>query len=167
MSNSVRPHKRLPTKLPRPWDFPGKSTGVGCHCPLRVLKGKRIKECVLPTKLPRRLKNKDQQIQPRVSNHLNILLYGKPKIKEKFSCMPTLFSKWYKNLRLNEQLICAKNPIKCFITWFYQSHSNSISTVITAIWQRKKLRFREYSNLPQYTQLQSIGLAKIFFWIFP
>ena len=24
-----------PTRLLRPWDFPGKSTGVGCHCPLR------------------------------------------------------------------------------------------------------------------------------------
>ena len=24
-----------PTRLLRPWDFPGKSTGVGCHCLLR------------------------------------------------------------------------------------------------------------------------------------
>ena len=29
---TVRPHRRQPTRLPRPWDFPGKSTGVGCHC---------------------------------------------------------------------------------------------------------------------------------------
>ena len=26
MSNSVRPHRRQPTRLPRPWDSPGKST---------------------------------------------------------------------------------------------------------------------------------------------
>ena len=26
-----------PTRLLRPWDFPGKSTGVGCHCLLRLL----------------------------------------------------------------------------------------------------------------------------------
>ena len=32
VSNSVRPHRRQPTRLLRPWDFPGKSTGVGCHC---------------------------------------------------------------------------------------------------------------------------------------
>ena len=25
-----------PTRLLRPWDFPGKSTGVGCHCLLRL-----------------------------------------------------------------------------------------------------------------------------------
>ena len=32
MSDSVRPHGLQPTKLLCPWDFPGKSTGVGCHC---------------------------------------------------------------------------------------------------------------------------------------
>ena len=32
MSNSVRPHRWQPTRLLHPWDFPGKSTGVGCHC---------------------------------------------------------------------------------------------------------------------------------------
>ena len=26
------PHGLQPTRLLRPWDFPGKSTGVGCHC---------------------------------------------------------------------------------------------------------------------------------------
>ena len=31
MSNSVRPHRRQPTRLPHPWDSPGKNTGVGCH----------------------------------------------------------------------------------------------------------------------------------------
>ena len=31
MSDSVRPHRQQPTRLLRPWEFPGKSTGVGCH----------------------------------------------------------------------------------------------------------------------------------------
>ena len=31
MSDSVRPHRRQPTRLPHPWDSPGKNTGVGCH----------------------------------------------------------------------------------------------------------------------------------------
>ena len=30
--NSSRPHGLQPTRLLHPWDFPGKSTGVGCHC---------------------------------------------------------------------------------------------------------------------------------------
>ena len=32
VSNSQRPHGLQPTRLLHPWDFPGKSTGVGCHC---------------------------------------------------------------------------------------------------------------------------------------
>ena len=32
MSDSLRPYGLQPTRLFRPWDFPGKSTGVGCHC---------------------------------------------------------------------------------------------------------------------------------------
>ena len=35
MSNPQRPHGLQPTRLLCPWDFPGKSTGVGCHCLLR------------------------------------------------------------------------------------------------------------------------------------
>src|SRR5574341_360011 len=31
MSDSFRPHGLQPTTLLCPWDFPGKSTGVGCH----------------------------------------------------------------------------------------------------------------------------------------
>ena len=27
----MRPHRRQPARLPRPWDSPGKNTGVGCH----------------------------------------------------------------------------------------------------------------------------------------
>ena len=35
VSDSSRPHGLQPTRLLHPWDFPGKSTGVGCHCLLR------------------------------------------------------------------------------------------------------------------------------------
>ena len=31
MSDSVRPHRRQPTRLLCPWDCPGKNTGVCCH----------------------------------------------------------------------------------------------------------------------------------------
>ena len=31
MSDSVRPHRRQPIRLHRPWDFPGKNSGVGCR----------------------------------------------------------------------------------------------------------------------------------------
>ena len=44
MSNSVRPHRRKPTRLPRPWDSPGKNTGVGCHFLLQCMKVKSEKK---------------------------------------------------------------------------------------------------------------------------
>ena len=38
MSDSVRPHRQQPTRLPHPWDSPGKNTGVGCHFLLQCMK---------------------------------------------------------------------------------------------------------------------------------
>ena len=38
-SDSSRPHGLQPTGLLRPWDFPGKSTGVGCHRLLQCYTG--------------------------------------------------------------------------------------------------------------------------------
>ena len=44
VSDSVRPHRRQPTRLPCPWDSPGKNTGVGCHFLLKCMKVKRESE---------------------------------------------------------------------------------------------------------------------------
>ena len=44
MSDSVRPHGLQPTRLLRPWDSPGKNTGVGCHFLLQCRKVKSESE---------------------------------------------------------------------------------------------------------------------------
>ena len=41
---TVRPHRRQPTRLPCPWDSPGKNTGVGCHFLLQCMKVKSESE---------------------------------------------------------------------------------------------------------------------------
>ena len=55
MSDSVRPHRRQPTRLPRPWDSPGKIMGVGCHFLLQCMKVKSESEvaqsCPTPSDL--------------------------------------------------------------------------------------------------------------------
>ena len=39
-----RPHRWQPTRLPHPWDSPGKNTGVGCHFLLQCMKVKSESE---------------------------------------------------------------------------------------------------------------------------
>ena len=46
MSDSVRPHRRQPTRIPRPWDSPGKNTGAGCHFLLQCMKVKSESEVI-------------------------------------------------------------------------------------------------------------------------
>ena len=41
---TLRPHRRQPTRLPHPWDSPGKNTGVGCHFLLQCMKVKSKSE---------------------------------------------------------------------------------------------------------------------------
>ena len=41
---TLRPHRRQPTRLPHPWDSPGKNTGVGCHFLLQCMKVKSESE---------------------------------------------------------------------------------------------------------------------------
>ena len=62
MSDSVCPHRRQPTRLPRPWDSPGKNTGVGCHFLLQCMKVKSESE--------------DDQSSPTLSKHTDCSLPG-------------------------------------------------------------------------------------------
>ena len=48
MSDSVRPHRRQPTRLCRPWDSPSKNSGVGCHFLLQCMKVKNEREASQP-----------------------------------------------------------------------------------------------------------------------
>ena len=53
----LRPHRRQPTRLPRPWDSLGKNTGVGCHFLLQCVKVKSQTEVV--------------QLCPTLRNHMD------------------------------------------------------------------------------------------------
>ena len=62
MFNSVRPHRRQSTRLPHPWDSPGKNTGVGCHFLLQCMKVKSGSEVA--------------QSCPTLSDHMDCSLPG-------------------------------------------------------------------------------------------
>ena len=65
VSDSVRPHRRQPTRLPCPWDSPGKNTGVGCHFLLQCRKVKSESE--------------DAQSCPTLSDPMDCSLPGSPR----------------------------------------------------------------------------------------
>ena len=62
VSDSMWPHRRQPSRLPRPWDSPGKNTGVGCHFLLQCMKVKSESE--------------DAQLCPTPSNPMDCSLPG-------------------------------------------------------------------------------------------
>ena len=58
----------LPARLLSPWDFPGKSTGVGCHCPLRIPLTTQ-KRRSRGSRLPWKLKKEGKRYIPHVEFH--------------------------------------------------------------------------------------------------
>jgi len=62
MSDSVQPQRWQPTRLPCPWDSPGKNTGVGCHFLLQCMKVKSESEVA--------------QSHPTLSNPMDCSLRG-------------------------------------------------------------------------------------------
>ena len=52
MFDSVRPHRRQPTRLPCPWGSPGKNTGVGCHFLLQCMRVKSETEVAQSCPIP-------------------------------------------------------------------------------------------------------------------
>ena len=100
VSDSVRPHRRQPTRLPRPWDSPGKNTGVGCHFLLQGMKVKSESEvaqsCLTPSNpmdcsLPgyihcyciKQIVNKDPLYSTENSTQYSVMAYMKKNVKKK------------------------------------------------------------------------------------
>ena len=82
----MRPQRRQPTRLPRPWDSPGKNTGVGCHFLLQCMKVKSESEVA--------------QLCPTLSNPMDCSLPGssihgifQARVLE---CVPIVFSSKFK-----------------------------------------------------------------------
>ena len=90
MSNSLRPHGLQPTRPLCPWDFPGKSTGVGCHfllCPwtaghLKYLMAQSAKN--LPAKQATQVQSLGQEnpLEKEMATHSSILVWKIPWTEE-------------------------------------------------------------------------------------
>ena len=107
MSDSVRPHRRQPTRLPSPRDSPGKNTGVGCHFLLQCMKVKSESEVA--------------QSCPTLSDPMDCSLPGSSvhgfSRQEYWSGVPLRSPR----LRLNHGSISAIEHLLCawYYSWYY------------------------------------------------
>src|SRR5574337_1738136 len=65
MSDSVRPHRQQPTRLPHPWDSPGKNTGAGCHF-LPKIGEREVRAAVAALKLLAQRMERRDRLRPRL-----------------------------------------------------------------------------------------------------
>ena len=69
MSHSSRPHGLQPTRLLRPWDFPGQSTGVGCRRLLLLCMSRTLRMAMGHHERDRYMLAKWQQLLYRSLSH--------------------------------------------------------------------------------------------------
>ena len=62
----MQPHRWQPTRLPRPWDSPGKNTGVGCRFLFQCMKVKSESEVAQSCLTPRNPMDCSQPAPPSV-----------------------------------------------------------------------------------------------------
>ena len=99
MSDPQRAHGLQPTRLLHPWDFPGRSTGVGCHC---LLRGKSLHSFNFYEKYFSLWEG--EQIYPR------FFILQKPKI-EKDGNVPPTYMAYYPSPSL-----CSSQPPLCYVS---------------------------------------------------
>ena len=119
MSNSVRPHRRRPTRLPRPWDSPGKNTGVGCHFLLQCMRVKSESEVT--------------QLCPTPSDPMDCSQKAPPSVgfsrQEYWSGVPLPSSK--RNLAQSHNSVIPDKNNNCFMSLGKSLNPNDLSYIIS------------------------------------
>ena len=127
MSDSVWPHRRQPTRLPRPWDSPGKNTGVGCHFLLQCIKVKSESEV---TQSCLTLSNSMDRSLPGSSIHgifqARVLEWGAIAFSDQLVILHKLYAIW-KFWFILISFIILINPFYFFYFWccFWATISSS------------------------------------------
>ena len=121
MSDSVRPHRQQPTRLPSPWDSPGTNTGMGCHFLIQCMKVKSESEVTqsCPT-----LHNPTDCSPPGSSAHgifqARVLEWGaiafstRPPVKSQVTCFLTEERDFIKEKEFFAKL---DSPLFTFVIW--------------------------------------------------
>ena len=146
MSDSVRPHRQQPIRFPRPWDSPGKNTGVGCHFLLQWMKGKNESEVAqsCPT-----LSDPMDCTIPGFSIHgifqARVLGSHKTNLQNSFRVFPLYpiaFYLWNENIFLQENWTC-RQKIKLL-----NKNRLASATMECLVFQEEKKKKKKRMNHP-------------------
>ena len=150
MSDSVRPHRRQSTRLPCPWDSPGKNTGVGCHFLLQCMKVKMKAKSLSCVQLLATPSTAAWQASLSITNSWSLL-----KLMSIESVMPSnhlilcrpllLLSSIFPSIRVfsNESVLCNKWP-EYWSFSFSISPSNEYSRLISSnLWPPPYMKYNQ------------------------
>ena len=159
MSDSVRPHRQQPTRLPCPWDSPGKNTGVGCHFLLQCMK---MKSEIEVTQLCSSLSN------PTTAAHQAPPSMG-PSGQEYLSGMPLPSFHWHSKINciITKQKIhfsLANKCIKYYLSAVVKEKCHSVFFVSALIPVSKiflKIRVAENRFCSIYNSLSFLRFSKV------
>ena len=127
MSDSVRPHRRQPNRLPRPWYSPDKNTGMGCHFLLQCVKVKSESEVAqsCPT-----LSNPMDCSPPGSSIWLHQITHSPLVVVQSLSQIQFFFTSWIADHHLPHSplspRVCSNS---CPLNWWcYLTISSSVTS---------------------------------------
>ena len=147
MSTSVWPHRRQPTRLPCPWDSPGKNTGVGCHSLLQCMKVKSESE--------------DAQSYPTLSDPMDCSLptsmgFSRQEYRSRVPLPSPSLSVYYLNWKMSKlnNAICSNidGPRNCHTKWSKSGRARQISCDMACLWNLKN---KDTNELIYKTEIQS------------
>ena len=155
VSDSVRPHRQQPTRFPRPWDFPGKNTGVGRHFLLQCIKMKSESE--VPQSCPT-LSNPVDCSLPGSSVHeifqARVLEWGAIA----FSKCKKLLHWQLTTLKVSSVVICSINLL--FFYFLLQELNNLLSVLLGLFFQcqlESRVRLIHLASLLSFNQAQVLA----------
>ena len=134
MSDSVRPHRWQPTRLPRPWDSPGKNNGEGRHFLLQCMKLKSesevtqscltlsdLMDCSLPSSSVHGIFQARVLEWGAIRSLLNISCIFSILVSRLFICNSILFSRFwiiFTIIILIFFFFSGRLPISYYFVWF-------------------------------------------------
>ena len=162
MSDSVRPHRWKPTRLPHPWDSPGKNTGVGCHFVLQCVKVKSESEVAQSCPTP----SDPMDCNPPASS-IHRIFWARV-----LGWVAIAFSIW--RMRVSKYYVCGSSVLVLILFWlswmcglvsiikFGSFSAIIISNILFLLWYASYVYVISFDIIPQFLDVLGLGFFPFF-----